>query len=90
MGKNPKTLSPLNPERYIVKVHEEGRKRLSEEIPGNLGPISPEWWEQAMPQWVQMAPFRSSKAASIVASQVAQVVRNQPANAGDVRCGLDP
>lgn len=90
MGKNSKTLSPLNPERYVVKVHEEGRKRLSEEIPGNLGPISPEWWEQAMPEWVQMAPFRSSKAASIVASQMAQVVKTQPANAGDVRCGLDP
>ena len=39
---------------------------------------------------MEVAPFRSSKAASIVASQVAQVVRNQPANAGDVRCGLDP
>ena len=90
VGKNPKTLSSLNPERYIVKVHEEGRKRLSEEIPGNLGPISPKWWEQAMPQGMQMAPFRASKAASTVASQVAQVVKNQPARAGDVRCRLDP
>lgn len=56
-------MSSLNPERYIVKegprgrkgtllrkVHEEGRKILFEETPGNLSAISPEWWEQAVPQ----------------------------------------
>ena len=53
----------------LTRAYEEVRKVLSKESPGNSGAISSEWQKWAVPQWVQMAPFRASKSASIVASK---------------------